>query len=397
MYGYALKELWRHKPRTAINILGYAVAVAIMVTIISTIKPYIDSAVNTLKGVGTHFGAFLTIPKEKQGFFKDGGPFAEGVYTFTLKTDFVQKVKNLPGVQDAAPYFLFRMYHGFSETFLSIGGIDPDNIATRTAVCAPTQVLEGRYLEKDDMNSVMLEESFFRVANLHVGDSIFAFNRKFKIVGIVNSGIRAAKADMYAPIGVVQEIVREYAKQHPECACMGEKGVVGDLNVVLVEVVDARIMKQVLKSVQDILGGATLLTYRCYIPASNVIDTTNKMIWVLSIIVAIFATLVAAKSQLASMVERTKDIGILKAVGWTNLDVMLQIFIESVTQAVAGGIVGCIIAILVSLLHHGSTEGISFLAITGGVVLVFITGIIAGIIPAWRAYKLRPAEALRRL
>ena len=76
--------------------------------------------------------------------------------------------------------------------------------------------------------------------------------------------------------------------------------------------------------------------------------------WVTSIILLAAVTLFFLRSQFGSVVERTKDIGILKAIGWTNSEVIKQIFFESLLQGPAGGIagicLGCAVTLLISQL-----------------------------------------------
>lgn len=395
-YRYAIKELVRHRTRTAVNILGYAIAVAFMVTVISMTQSYSLAAVDVLKSTGTHFMAFIPQSQPRcEGQF-ESGPVAEGVYTSILDISALTMIKDLPGVKDAAPYLLFKMYHDRHEAFLTIGGIDPTSLATMTTVCAATNVLKGRYLTTTDRNAVVLEESYAYAANLDVNSTLNAFGREFDIVGIVNCGIKPAKADMYAPIAVVREIAQQYY------TC-----VTGDINmnIVLVEVADARMQEDVFQAVQNCLGGAIISSYNCYVPARDVIDIVERTSWATAIFAAIFVTLLSSKSQLASMVERTRDIGILKSLGWLNSSIIQQIVIESIIQALIGGIIGCIIAIFaVPVVRWGNLTsggnmitGLSFSAIAAGMALALIGGVIAGILPAWRASKLQPAEALRRV
>jgi putative ABC transport system permease protein len=103
-------------------------------------------------------------------------------------------------------------------------------------------------------------------------------------------------------------------------------------------------------------------------------------------------------------VERTKEIGILKAIGWTDSDVMKQVFLESLLQSIIGGAIGVgvgyLVTFLVPQLGLVSTQNLvltvsPFVALLG-LFLSTSGGILAGIVPAWRAAKLQPAEALRR-
>jgi putative ABC transport system permease protein len=111
----------------------------------------------------------------------------------------------------------------------------------------------------------------------------------------------------------------------------------------------------------------------------------------------------ALKSQFASIAERTKEIGILKAIGWTDSDVTKQVLLESLLQGITGGLIGVLVGYLVALvvpqLSLVSTQNL-VLTVSPFLVLIGLLGsvgggIVAGIIPAWRAAKLQPAEALR--
>jgi putative ABC transport system permease protein len=114
--------------------------------------------------------------------------------------------------------------------------------------------------------------------------------------------------------------------------------------------------------------------------------------------------LFSLKSQFGSVVERTREIGILKAIGWTDSDITKQVFLESLLQGLAGGVIGVGFAYIVTLfIPQLGLLPIQNLVLTISpliVILGFTTslsgGIIAGVFPAWRAAKLQPADALRR-
>jgi putative ABC transport system permease protein len=112
------------------------------------------------------------------------------------------------------------------------------------------------------------------------------------------------------------------------------------------------------------------------------------------------------KIRLASVVERRHDIGILKAIGWPNKVIVWQIMIESLALALAGGVLGCLAAMLfVALVPLRFVVGQA--ALTGiaipaylffvAVALCVLGGMIAGAIPALNAARKCPAEALRRI
>ncbi len=397
---YAMKEIKRRKLRSLANILGYVIAVAFLIIIITLAQGYNLVATGALRGIGTHFVAYIPASAVCPCQLEEVGPFFKDVYTPTFNSSLVETIKQLPGVEDAAPYLMFKLAN------LTIGGIEVNDLATKTTTVSPEEVVKGRYLEADDLNGVMLDEVFADLMKLDVGDKLTAFGSTFMIVGIVNPSLHskpAGIAHIYAPISVVQNITQFYADRY--------NLVVNDVNVVLVEISpkgDEEYLNVVSKSVLETLESyagkkGAIVGYQCGVTARKVVSVTEDSAWVTSIILLACVTLFALKSQFGSVVERTKEIGILKTVGWTDSDITKQIFFESLLQGLVGGIVGIgcgyLITFLIPLFGSISAQNL-VLAVPPSIVIVgFIAslsgGILAGIFPAWRAAKLQPADALR--
>jgi len=101
---------------------------------------------------------------------------------------------------------------------------------------------------------------------------------------------------------------------------------------------------------------------------------------------------------LVSVTERTKEIGIRKAIGARNKDIMLQFLIESLVVTAIGGIIGIIAGFVFAKIIAASTflsATISPVSIAIGVIFIFIVGTFFGLFPAYKAAKLDPIEALR--
>jgi putative ABC transport system permease protein len=126
------------------------------------------------------------------------------------------------------------------------------------------------------------------------------------------------------------------------------------------------------------------------------------------IIIASISILVGAlgivNTMTTSVLERRKEIGIMKAIGATNFQIFLQFFFESGLLGFVGGLVGVIIGTLIGVVgvmgingFIGSelTPSIDFVLIGGALVGSFVVGAIAGIVPAMNAAKQNPVEALR--
>ncbi|UCE57516.1 MAG: FtsX-like permease family protein, partial [Candidatus Bathyarchaeota archaeon] len=161
----------------------------------------------------------------------------------------------------------------------------------------------------------------------------------------------------------------------------------------------------VLEALEAYIGRkGTIVGYGCDVQARNIIPITEESAWIISTILAASVILFSLKTQLGSVVERTKEIGILKAIGWTDSDITIQLMLESVLQGLAGGIIGVCIgyafAFLFPSLNLISAEEftltISPLAISIGLAAALVGGALAGTLPALKAAKLQPAESLRR-
>ncbi|MEE2947462.1 MAG: FtsX-like permease family protein, partial [Verrucomicrobiota bacterium] len=103
---------------------------------------------------------------------------------------------------------------------------------------------------------------------------------------------------------------------------------------------------------------------------------------------------------LASINERIREIGTFKAIGATNLSIFIQIMMESSTLAIMGGLAGLptsfgSIWLLTQLIPQQNIPIITSEALLIGITFSILTGIIAGLFPAYKASQLNPIEALR--
>ena len=398
---YAIKEIRRRKLRSLANVMGYAIAVTFLISVVTLSQSYNNVAAGDLRGIGTHFAVYIPASKKCPCQFAEVGPFFKDVYTPTFNSSIIDTIKDLPGVADASPCLMFRFEN------LTIMGVDFDSWATETTVVAPEEVVNGNFGNMEELNGVLIDLVFADVSNLNVGDKLNAFDRNLTIVGVVDPGLHskpAGLANIYAPLSLVQKIARYYGDIYGFA--------VRDINLVAVEISSTGNEEYINTVEQSVLGtlesfaGKTgaIVGYQCGYAARKVVNITEGNAWIISIVILVSVTLFSIKSQFGSVVERTRDIGVLKALGWTDIDITKQVCLESLMQGVIGGTIGTLLGYLVTLLipQFGLVPTQNLVLVVSpwlvalGLVISISGGIVAGIVPAWRAARLQPAEALRR-
>jgi putative ABC transport system permease protein len=400
-------QINRRRARAAANILGYAFAVATMVILAHAVLASKQASDAILNSTGTHFIAFLPADKglcppcaANQARTKNSEGFvASGTSTVLIGADFVEKVSKVEGVAQAAPFLQYRLRSDSNDGHLfTIGGFDLESkIVLGTTCCADSDIIAGRFIGPCDTNMVMLEQAYAKLTGRKIGDVIEIAGKSFSVVGIVNPGIRPAKADIYMLYDDARGVVARR---------MGELAVPNPINMILVEVKSSAIQDQVIRSVKSMWVDLVISSYACYKPAAKSMAIHRIAALSLIVVVAVSTVLLSMKSQLASFVEQRHDIGILKAVGWTDGIIAGQLLAESVFQAAAGGILGVLAGAVVTVMLpnvQGYAPGLSAnisispLVLAVSFFLGLAGGIVAAIFPAWVAARQCPSKLLRSI
>jgi ABC-type lipoprotein release transport system permease subunit len=344
---YIFKELRRHFWRTFFSIIGYAIASVFILIILCITGSNKKDSFGILHSTGTHF--IIYIPTDANCCSScssgeaNGSVFAEGVKTMMLDRDLLQTIKNTEGIKDAAPCLLYKMFNEGFQSDISISGIDTTSIATKNNVCARTNLIAGKFISTNP-NELVAEQSFAVAHNLKLGDTLNVFGGKMVLAGIINSGIKPVKADFYAPI----EIVRSILKDKLQCNATDF-----DMNIILVEVADARMQDKVMGRIKNMMYKFSVSSYNCYEPAYKVMAIIDKSSVGLTILIFIFLVIFSAKTQLTALVERFREIGILKSLGWSDFDLSTHIFLVSFIQSIIGVTIGLLLGIgVIQILNH---------------------------------------------
>jgi putative ABC transport system permease protein len=355
------RNLLRRPARTALTAAGVALGVGLIVALLS-LSTGVQKTADQLIHVGrADFGLF-------QGDVSD---FSRSL----LPESLAARVGKVPGVVRTAKLKLFAGQTGQEGFF--VFGLEPSEFVWRRLV-----LLEGRQAHGDE---ALVGDR----AGRRLGDSLeVARGRRFRIVGIYHSG------DAFEDSGAVLRLrVVERLAQRP-----------GEITTVAVAVRPGLRAQTVATRVERRFPG----TVAVYEPGQAIkVDTSSRLIvdtgWIISLLALIVGGIGVANTMAMSVVERVREIGILRAVGWRAWRIAVLIVSEAIGISLLALGIGLGLGVLAAqeFSDHTSTSGLVEPDFTAGVFawgLAFALGValIGAAYPTWRAVRLTPIEALGR-
>jgi ABC-type antimicrobial peptide transport system permease subunit len=276
-----------------------------------------------------------------------------------------------------------------------------------------SQVTDGRFLRPG--REALISATYAARHSLKVGSKLNLNGKRFTVVGLVDPPLGGQGADVYLPLAQLQELSGQNGLVNVVLVRARDSGsVAGAEESITAEYPAAQVASS--KQVADEISGSL-------VDAANLSDDLGLA---LSLVAAAAAFVLAALLALSSVGKRVRELGTLKALGWTQRRVVRQIAGESLTQGILGGVAGVVLGLLAAgaidafgptLTASSSTENgglfgigevtrtasqsVSLTAPTGGGVLLLgftlavLGGLLAGAAAALRAARLRPADALR--
>lgn len=305
----------------------------------------------------------------------------------------------------------------------TIGGVDTSR--TDMGLITAAQVTKGRFLSKKNAREALVANSYASSHKLKLGSTLTIKKTKFRVVGLVQAPLGGQSADVYVPLTQLQTL-------------SGQKK---QINVVLVRAGKSSAVGTVQKKIESSFPSAQVASAKeeaAQISGSLVTasDLAKSLGLALSIIVIAMAIMLAALLTLSSIAKRVREIGTLRALGWSRRLVIRQIAAESLAQGIVGGAIGVVIGIAATAVINsfnlslsastkaaatttgGGFRGFASSAQTAtqsatsqvalhaplagsiiliGFALAVLGGLLAGATGALRAAQLRPADALRQV
>jgi putative ABC transport system permease protein len=262
------------------------------------------------------------------------------------------------------------------------------------------KLLEGRYITRNDKAVAVVTEALITPQGpddplYEIGDRITLTYMRggvekqytLRIIGIITdsaSGFGSqATASIYVPLSAFEQ--------------MYESG--GVINLIKLSTTSIDIVPQVAEAIQEKLGYVDVWTMEMSMANLNsVLNTMNAVLGGIAGLSLIVAGVGIINTMTVSIMERTKEIGTMKAIGARSMDIMKLVMSEAILTGVVGGIIGALVGFSLSFIISHFTEIPSATSPTLGVMIVgfaMITCVLSGLQPAWRASNMNPVEALR--
>ena len=394
----ALKNIKKRKLRAFLTLLGILIAIATIFMLIS-ISLGLRNAVNEqfrLLGADKFF-------IQPQGQL--GGPGTGGAVQLT--EDDVKVVEKIAGVKEVSPWVATSAKVEFDKQtrYTSVVGIDLET-ADLFLENRAYEAEIGRVIKEGDTTDVMIGSQYlhnnFFSKPLKIGDRILINDKEeFKVRGILETiGNPGDDRLIYMPIDNFRDLF----------------GIKDRLDTIVVQVNDEENIQEIADKAQKELLKKRGLTEKT---RDFTILTPEELLGsfsgVLNIITAFLLSIAAisllvggigiANTMYTSVLERTREIGIMKAIGARNSDILIIFLTESALLGLVGGIAGVALGILVSktiefiaINSLGTTllqAAIPAYLVIGCLLFAALIGAISGTFPAYNATKVRPVEALR--
>ncbi len=384
-FSLATKSLLASKLRAALTMLGMIIGVGAVIIIVGLgngVTTYVEDIFNSM---GANVISTVVLYKGNNIQLKD--------------KDIQEFVDNTPSINAYSPYVtagMANVKYGSEEHTSSIVGGNEQYALTRDR-----GITEGRFLQYIDVERIQkvcvigsyVKDELYDQTEQVIGSKLKINGQLYTVIGVLESkqeGVEGGEDDIVIiPHTVVQRQfkmpdLRNYlfTYEKPEDSDVAEKAIDEFFYKTYKDTDDYMIVNA--KSILDQLN--------------SILDTLTTFLVAIAGISLLVGGIGIMNIMLISVTERTKEIGIRKALGAKKRDILTQFVIEAITTSIIGGTIGIIFGISVSFLVAPLINLTPTISITSIIVATGVSGfvgVIFGYLPARKAANLHPIDALR--
>ncbi len=374
------------------------------------------------------------------GFNASGGPGGYGGYggygfgesSSNMNESLYTNMSSISGVDAVAP--ILQVSEGTTETIISpfggtftrlvakyvIEGIPLESSLINNYSILPTSITAGTNLQGGESGVVLLSENNTGYFNAGVGDTVTILGSTFKVVGVYESSslVGTSALTLYMNLSDAQKITDNVGNVTRLEVFANSTSYVSKLATVISEAYPELTVTTAQEELSRLQSMQSQYSNSIQSAASTLSQTQNTAIEEIAVAVAA-TSLIVLVVMLYTVRERTKEIGILKAIGFSKWNIMSQFMIEGVLMSLMAGVVGIVIGFigapyLISILlpHVNLSSAMGFsrsgafagtstpVTISPEMMLVTLgaaalLGALGSLYPAWRASRTSPMEALK--
>jgi putative ABC transport system permease protein len=373
-YTFVLKNLFRRKVRSLLTAVGVAVAVG---------------AVVALVGISSGFeSSFLELYQKRNTDIIVSRKGLMDRLTSGLDDRMGDQIARLPHVNHACGGLIDFV----SLEKIGVFGVMVQGWPASSYLFSQLDVISGKALVPGDSHGVIVGKILAANLNKKVGDTLNIFDEDFKITGIYQTFNVYENGSMIMLLDTLQRL------EGREHQVTGFTVFLDDQSHNPVAV--AKVCEEIRKL--DKTGRTEAMPATEYVQSTSQIQAARAMAWITSAVAALMCVLFVLNTMVMSVFERTREIGILRAIGWRRSRVVQMILMESVLLTIGGGVIGTVGAIFLIrfLTSLPSVSGlisgnISWTVIGQGFMIALLVGLIGALYPAYRGAQLLPTEAIR--
>ena len=367
-------NLFRFKARTLLAIIAVMIGIAAIIVLVSAVD-------------GLQLEAEKIFSRVKGAIVLEKGALS-GAFSL-LDEDYEEKLENIAGVKKALPVVigLAQGIEGKSLAELGIVRIVGEDWSITTkddSFGLQGDIIAGRLPKPNEKGVVVIGTTLQDILNKGLGEKIKIAGEKFKIIGIYKAGSALTGKYILMNIDDAREVLAM------------PKNKVNMFNIVLRDVL---LENEVIQRIKFKYGDELKAISASDVSArlGDVLGNLRLMVFIVAAISALVAGIGIMNVMLMSVLERFREIGVLKAVGWSNRLIQKMVLLEGIWIGLIGAVLGIILGWSVSfyLNYFGIKTFVSLALVAQAALFSIIVAIIATYYPSHQAANLDPIEALR--
>jgi len=366
-----LKNPFRNKSRAALAIVGISIGIATIVLLGAITAGLVENVDNQIRQGGADFvvtGNASSDPASMTG-------------SEEINESWISNINNISGVNKVAGVYMSKVFINPKTGYPLVG------LNSKDANFMDIAITKGR-LYDDSKDEIILGKLSSEELNKTVNDYITLKGKEYKIVGIYESGNPNIDYCGFAGMDNVQTLADSSQNSN--------------ISMIYAKIDKGANVEEVTKKIEDkYKDNVTVVTSLSDLESlSAQLDMINAATFGISLLAIIVGAIGIINTMFTAVYERTRELGVLKAIGWRNRKILTMILGESLVLTISAGIVGSILGIVAAILiNYTGIMGTNATVLTltpfiQAFAVAIVVGLIGGFYPAWRATRLQPTEAL---